>query len=240
MRPYALTGAAGEALGAFYDGLFWPSVFFAWRAFDRSDTLLKVSGLGWPTAHIRPPLPMPMNWTVLPPSEKTLWRLYASGYDDAARFFDRRTAKMKVDGKQVLPEPIPAQPRGWMLSKLIMLGWLHLVFITVLFPLVAPYLVCRQLWRRPLRGAFLTQSLKQTLIIAILLPLWPIVGVYLLCRWLLDSDAPSSSGVDSLEDQRLDAALPPSLMQRVRLNSPRRKRPSSRGRGETQSPSATG
>ena len=40
--PYAVHSASGAVLGAFYDGLFWPSVFLSWRAFDRSDKILKV------------------------------------------------------------------------------------------------------------------------------------------------------------------------------------------------------
>ena len=48
-------GAARGYDAGYYDGVFWPSVLYMWRAFDASDTLFKVSGLGWPTAHIRPP-----------------------------------------------------------------------------------------------------------------------------------------------------------------------------------------
>ena len=63
-------GKGGKGKGAlYYDGLFWPSVLWAWRAFHASDTLLKVSGLGWPTAHVGPPVPMPLHWVVLPPSQ---------------------------------------------------------------------------------------------------------------------------------------------------------------------------
>lgn len=45
---------------------------------------------------------MPLHWTILPPSETTLWRLYAAGYDDTARFFEQRSANVRVDGKQVV------------------------------------------------------------------------------------------------------------------------------------------
>ena len=82
-------GAKGsKGKGArYYDGLFWPSVLWSWRAFNASDTLLKVSGLGWPTAHIGPPVPMPLQWVVLPPSQRMLWRIFAMGYHDTASFW---------------------------------------------------------------------------------------------------------------------------------------------------------
>ena len=87
--------------------LFWPSILYAWRAFDASDTLLKVSGIGWPTAHVALPLPVPIHWLVLPPSQRTLWRLYAAGYDDCARFFAARER-----GQELLPELLPSMGRN--------------------------------------------------------------------------------------------------------------------------------
>ena len=82
-------GKGGKVKGGarYCDGLFWPSVLWSWRAFNASDTLLKVSGLGWPTAHVGPPVPMPLQWVVLPPSQRMLWRLFALGYHDTARFW---------------------------------------------------------------------------------------------------------------------------------------------------------
>lgn len=84
--PYQVRADDGTAFGCFYDGLFWPSIMYGWRAFDASDTVLKVSGLGWPTAHVGLPLPVPPHWLVLPPPEQTLRRLDKAGYNDMARF----------------------------------------------------------------------------------------------------------------------------------------------------------
>ena len=63
--PYTIDG--GGARGAFYDGLFWPSILHMWRA-GSGDTLVKVSGIGSLTAHIRPPLPPPPHWCVRSPT----------------------------------------------------------------------------------------------------------------------------------------------------------------------------
>ena len=55
-------GAKGsKGKGArYYDGLFWPSVLWSWRAFNASDTLLKASGLGYPNPDPNPyPNPCP-------------------------------------------------------------------------------------------------------------------------------------------------------------------------------------
>jgi hypothetical protein len=85
-RQLAADGSVVHAGGNFVDGLYWPSVLFMWRAFDRADTLVKVSGLGNPMAAIRPPMPMPLHWVVLPPSPDVLWKIFACGYHDAARW----------------------------------------------------------------------------------------------------------------------------------------------------------
>mmetsp|Transcript_2418 Transcript_2418/g.6928 ORF Transcript_2418/g.6928 Transcript_2418/m.6928 type:complete len:269 (-) Transcript_2418:1160-1966(-) len=85
-RQQAADGTVIHAGGYFIDGLYWPSVLFMWRAFDRADKLIKVSGLGNPTAAIRPPIPMPLHWVVLPPSPDVLWKIFACGYHDAARW----------------------------------------------------------------------------------------------------------------------------------------------------------
>ena len=98
MLPYTVTRDDGTPLGSYYDGLFWPSLVYTWRAFDARDTVLKVSGFGWPTAHIRPALPVPPHWLVLPPSQTTLWRLYAAGYDDTARYFARLDRRRRKGG----------------------------------------------------------------------------------------------------------------------------------------------
>ena len=42
--PYSVVRGDGSTLGAFYDGLFWPSILYLWRVFDVTDTVLKVSG----------------------------------------------------------------------------------------------------------------------------------------------------------------------------------------------------
>ena len=79
-RQDAPDGSMLHAGGDFIDGLYWPSVLFMWRQFDRADTLVRVSGIGNPLAAIRPPLPVPLHWVVLPPPPETLWKLFACGY----------------------------------------------------------------------------------------------------------------------------------------------------------------
>ena len=85
-RQKAADGSVMHTGGNYIDGLYWPSVLFQWRAFDRADTLVKVSGLGNPTAAIRPPLVMPLHWLILPPKPPVLWKFFACGYHDAARW----------------------------------------------------------------------------------------------------------------------------------------------------------
>ena len=162
LLPYKVHKPDGTSSGAYYDGLFWPSILYMWRAFDASDTLLKVSGLGWPTAHVALPLPVPVHWLVLPPSQRTLWRLYASGYDDCARFFAQRDR-----GQQLLPRaarnaspstaapllpppselPPPPERRDYALFASILIGWVHLFCLTLFFPLVPMYFALRNLTR---------------------------------------------------------------------------------------------
>jgi hypothetical protein len=85
------TSAPTLITAACFDGSVWPSVLCPWRTFSASDdVLLTVSGLcsfGGLLADFGPPLPVPLHWVVLPPSEATLWRLSRAGYDDAARRF---------------------------------------------------------------------------------------------------------------------------------------------------------
>lgn len=117
-RQQAADGTVVHAGGNFIDGLYWPSVLFMWRAFDRADTLIKVSGLGNPTAAIRPPMPMPLHWVVLPPSPDVLWKIFACGYHDAARWLTRSvrprppqgsTAGGAVEGRRrAAGMPLPA------------------------------------------------------------------------------------------------------------------------------------
>lgn len=70
----------------YYDGLFWASFLVPWRVPTPGDHVLKVSAIGNPTAHIRPP-PLPVWWSVLPPAQSTLRALYDRGYQDAHRAF---------------------------------------------------------------------------------------------------------------------------------------------------------
>ena len=152
----------GTSLGTFYDGLFWPSLLYTWRAFDAKDTVLKVSGFGWPMAHIRLALPVPPHWLVLPPSQQTLWRLYSAGYDDCSRYFasESRTSSAALPSQRrdsaapPLPPPSalpPAADRGGQVTLLfiVALGWLHLLLLTVLCPLVPFYLAFRDTLRSP-------------------------------------------------------------------------------------------
>ena len=152
LRPYPVHRPDGSSRGAFFDGLFWPSILYAWRSFDSSDALFKTSGIGWPTAHIHLPIPVPPHWIILPPSQRTLWRLYAAGYDDAARFFAKRARHRRVlSSGHMLPRldelPPPPHRPDYALLVLIVLGWLHLLLLTLCLPLVPAYLVVRSLLR---------------------------------------------------------------------------------------------
>ena len=104
-----------------------------------------------------------------------------------------------------------------MLTSLLLFGWLHLLLLTILFPLVAPYLVARQLIRNPPVGgataALIGQMLRQMCIVAVLLPLWPFVGIYMLCRWAADCACAPRAPPAGWDTQSLDDALPSSFMQ---------------------------
>lgn len=177
LLPYQVRKPDGTSLGAFYDGLFWPSILYMWRAFNASDALLKVSGIGWPTAHVALPLPVPLHWLVLPPSRRTLWRLYAAGYDDTARYFakrgqrrERESAATPHDSRSgapawtrrsegnspssMLPQlpsvdtlPTPPRQRDLALLMLMALGWLHLLLLTLFCPFVPFYFAFRNFLR---------------------------------------------------------------------------------------------
>lgn len=56
---------------------------------------------------------------------------------------------------------------------------------------------------------------RQALVVALLLPLWPFVGLYMVCRRLVER---AFCEPKATEEDDIDAALPPSLMQRVRLS----------------------
>jgi hypothetical protein len=211
--PYNVFKADGTLRGAFIDGLFWPSILYSWRTFDASDAIVKVSGIGWPTAHVRLRLPVPPHWVVLPPSQRTLWRLYAAGYDDTAHFFSRRrsergTAHRRLPG---VPSPsrLPPPPRqsDLALTCLVLLGWAHLLVLTLLFPLVPPYLVVRSLLRpvsaaehargdgkdeEPTGAGNLFMWFRRGLLVCVLLAIWPfiLVGVILRLFWPFDTSTP--------------------------------------------------
>ena len=97
-----------------------------------------------------------VNWLA---SAWTLWRLYAAGYDDTAQFFARESARRwlsarrSASGAPALPAPselpIPPARRDRTLLRLIALGWLQLILLTLLFPFVPPYLAVRALLRAP-------------------------------------------------------------------------------------------
>ena len=178
-------GASRGYDAGYYDGVFWPSVLYMWRAFDASDTLFKVSGLGWPTAHIRPPLPLPLHWVCLPPPPTTLWRLFAAGYDDAARrLHGEGGGRALPDGVRAALPPPRAAKAAPMPVGLIALGWAHLLLLTCLFPLVPPYLACRELLQLQGRGDSKTAVLlRRGLLLAPLLAIWPLVLAYLVTRW---------------------------------------------------------
>ena len=74
----------------YFDGLFWASFLVPWRRPTARDHVLKVSAIGAPTAHLKPPA-VPPWWTVMPPSTAVLRALYEKGYQDALLAF-RETA----------------------------------------------------------------------------------------------------------------------------------------------------
>ena len=91
--PYAPHRSDGSHRGSYFDGLFWPSVLYMWRAFDSSDALLKVSGIGWPTSHIHLPVPTPPHWILLPPSTTSGASRRATR---PAHFFSQRAARDRL------------------------------------------------------------------------------------------------------------------------------------------------
>ena len=260
MLPYQVRAQDGTSLGAFYDGLFWPSIFYTWRIFDEYDTLLKTSGFGWPTAHVTLPIPVPPHWLVLPPSQRTLWRLYAAGYDEMARYFanrdlaktrrsprngSRRKGSSPSSAAAMLPPPseLPPAPRkrDRALLVLIILGWLHLLLLTVFAPLVPPYLALRNMARKPSpletsrqHGADASgdathgeqgaeprrttlQHIGRALIVVLTLVVWPIALLVLAARifWArLDNAAPS------LPFDELAYVSPPTSPARTRSQTP--------------------
>jgi len=78
--PYSVEGRW------YFDGLFWASFLVPWRRPTSRDHVLKVSAVGAPTAHLRPPN-VPPWWTVMPPSTAVLRALYERGYQDALQAF---------------------------------------------------------------------------------------------------------------------------------------------------------
>ena len=59
---------------------------------------------------------------------------------------------------------------------LIALGWAHLLLLTCLFPLVPPYLACRELLQLQGRGDSKANDLiRRGLLLAPLLAIWPLV-----------------------------------------------------------------
>lgn len=80
VRPYPVDGRW------YFDGLFWASFLVPWRRPTSRDHVLKVSAIGAPTAHLKPP-PVPPWWTVMPPSTAVLRALYERGYQDALEAF---------------------------------------------------------------------------------------------------------------------------------------------------------
>jgi elongation of very long chain fatty acids protein 4 len=87
--PYRFNG------GMFYDGGLWSSFLVPWRA-RQGDRIVKVSGIGSPTSHIKPPF-IPPWWTMFPPNERVLRGLFWRGYQDAARWFQSEPQTM-LDG----------------------------------------------------------------------------------------------------------------------------------------------
>jgi len=235
--PYRVTKSDGTPLGAFYDGLFWPSILYTWRAFDTSDSVLKISGFGWPMAHIRLPLPVPPHWLVLPPSQRTLWRLYAAGYDDAARYFARPSryaehiaaqgASPSAPPRFPTPAELPPAPRHVDLALLaiILLGWAHLLLLTIASPLMPLYFAmrnslrplspieCARLARSPPEDAppatpasaclaatrYALQLLVRSLVVVTTLALWPLALLFFLLRllWPFEDASPLPAGLIS-------------------------------------------
>lgn len=183
--------------GGYYDGLFWPSVLYTWRAFHASDTLIKVSGLGWPTAHITTQIPVPPHWVVLPPSQRMLWRLFASGYHDTARFWRERHDHYRDDvslAKEQSCGPLPpealAEPSRLYMLVLLALGWWQMLLLTLLFPLLPFGLALAQLLRYPYSSArSVLELLRQGMALALVVAVWPIVFIGVVVKWWLTTPA---------------------------------------------------
>lgn len=198
----AADGAASDRHegGGYYDGLFWPSVLYTWRAFHASDTLIKVSGIGWPTAHIAMQIPLPPHWVVLPPSQRMLWRLFASGYHDTARFWRERHGHHHDDGltrDQVcgpLPPEALAEPSRLYTLALLALGWWQMLLLTLLFPLLPPGLAVAQLLRHPAASVrsvleLLRHGMAMGIALALLVAVWPLVFLGVVAKWWLTTPA---------------------------------------------------
>eukprot|EP00756_Hemistasia_phaeocysticola_P010155 Hpha_TRINITY_DN14996_c1_g7::TRINITY_DN14996_c1_g7_i1::g.144566::m.144566 len=105
LLPYPISCLSGW----YYDGLLWSSLFVPWRSFHRGDSVIKVSAMGAPGAHIRPSVAIPPWWALFPPSEDALHALMWLGYKDAERFMHGE--KKKARGWGCACE-VPTKRRG--------------------------------------------------------------------------------------------------------------------------------
>jgi len=152
---------------------------------------------------------MPIHWCVLPPSEATLWTLFACGYDDAERRL--RNFKQSETLRDLAHAPLPAgaqrpvAPGGmgrFAIYYVIIKGWLNLLLMTAFVPLVPFYFAYRELSRlqEPRHHvpawSVVKVVLRHSLIVALLILTWPLVQVYVGLRWCalkfldVDEDTP--------------------------------------------------
>eukprot|EP00467_Chlorarachnion_reptans_P019163 CAMPEP_0114518732 /NCGR_PEP_ID=MMETSP0109-20121206/18602_1 /TAXON_ID=29199 /ORGANISM="Chlorarachnion reptans, Strain CCCM449" /LENGTH=656 /DNA_ID=CAMNT_0001699375 /DNA_START=77 /DNA_END=2048 /DNA_ORIENTATION=- len=73
--------------GYYYDGFFWPSFFVPWRHLQSGDKVIKTSAIGTLGSQIKPSIPFPIWWMILPPKPEVLRGMFQLGYSDAAKFF---------------------------------------------------------------------------------------------------------------------------------------------------------
>jgi len=114
--PYPVPGR-----GWYYDGLVWASLFVPWRAFDDADAVVRVSACGFPGAQIRPRIPFPIWWLIMPPSEDVLNGMFWMGYRDTQEYFSgrvgvsgccsRRSSKKLPPQIKALQDQLSSEPR---------------------------------------------------------------------------------------------------------------------------------
>ena len=111
-----------------------------------------------------------------------------------------------------------------MLALRICAGWFELLLLTLLFPLVPPYLVAREAARSDESRAQVLLLLRRGMLLALLLATWPFVALYLIARKLARALSACGPGAADARDNADDYS------RRSRGRSPRRRSPPPSGR----------